>query len=121
MSWAWYAVPAVFVLCIVGYIIWNQFHNLRPERERKIAASITAHEELILCLIAKATAPVGRTPLLRQLQGLKEPEKVLEAMLTNLIKKSCIKPTDKTRYCSTGRGRRIAAYLIKLKRQRTSR
>ncbi len=118
MHWLWYAVPSVIGASIAAYIVWNQLQNLRPERERKIATGITAHEELILCLMAKTNMPVGKTPLLRQLQGIKEPEKVLEAMLANLRKKNCIKPTDKTHDRCTGRGRRVATYLIAAKRQR---
>jgi hypothetical protein len=119
MTWV-FCIVLVIVAGVGSYLIYNQLYHLRPEREKKIAAGIPATETIILGLIAKASRPVGQTPLIRQLQGISDPEKALQAMLQDLRDKGCLRQTDKTHYCCTGRGRRIAQ-LLSIRQQRTSR
>lgn len=118
MKWAF--VGALLVTAVViGYLLYNYYSTIRPAREAKVARDITAHEEIILCLMARITGPVGTTPLLGQLKGLKEAEKNLNIILARLKERGCVVQQNKNHYRATGRGRRVAAILVARKRQRT--
>jgi hypothetical protein len=95
--------------------------NLRPGREKKIAAAITPTEELILSLICRvSSSSVSQSSLLRELHGIRDARTRLNYNLGRLRLKGCIVKQGREHFRTTGRGRRVAAILSVAKSKRGS-